>query len=102
MTETGPDHQQTITLCLNSPTDLLPQRSSRERNTGSSIVLPEKDCFFIPHPGFPFILLGILRMKRKKKKEKKAKEGGLVSSWHQLKSLPQVVIAFAKKISRAL
>jgi hypothetical protein len=27
--------------------------------------------------GFPFILLGILRMKRKKKKEK---EGGLVSS----------------------
>ena len=52
--------------------------------------------------GFPFILLGILRMKRKKRKKKKAKEGGLVSSLHPLNSLPQVVIAFAKKISRAL
>jgi len=48
--------------------------------------------------GFPFILLGILRMKRKKKKEKKRKEGGLVSSWRPLNSLPQ---AFAKKFSRA-
>jgi hypothetical protein len=47
--------------------------------------------------GFPFILLGILRMKRKKKKEKKGKEGGLVSSWRPLNSLPQVVVAFAKK-----
>jgi hypothetical protein len=41
-------------------------------------------------------------MKRKKRKKKKAKEGGLVSSLHPLNSLPQVVIAFAKKISRAL
>ena len=49
--------------------------------------------------GFPFILLGILRMKRKKKKEKKEKEGGLVSSWHPLNSLPQ---AFAKKFSCVL
>ena len=38
-------------------------------------------------------------MKRKKKKEKKRKEGGLVSSWRPLNSLPQ---AFAKKFSRAL
>jgi len=39
--------------------------------------------------GFPFILLGILRTKRKKKKEKKGKEGGLVSSWRPLNPLPQ-------------
>jgi len=49
--------------------------------------------------GFPFTLLGILRMKRRKKREKKGKEGGLVSSWCPLNSLPQ---AFAKKFSRAL
>ena len=44
--------------------------------------------------GFPFILLGILRMKRMKKNEK---ERGLVSSLHPLNSLPLVVVAFAKK-----
>ena len=49
--------------------------------------------------GFPFILLGILRMKRKIKKEK---ERGLVSSLHPLNSFPQVVVAFETKISRAL
>ena len=50
--------------------------------------------FYFACTGFPFILLGILRMKRKKKK---AKEGGLVSSLHPFNSLPQVVVAFAKK-----
>jgi len=41
--------------------------------------MPENEfqCDYSCFQGFPFILLGILRKKRKKKK---AKEGGLVSS----------------------
>ena len=59
-----------------------------------SIIFPYSSSHDVPWFGFPFILLGILRIKRKKKKEK---ERGLVSSLHPLNSLPLVVVAFAKK-----
>ena len=60
--------------------------TARSQNDGETKVPKSRMVTFL---GFPFILLGILRMK------KKAKKGGLVSTLNSL----QVVIASAKKIS---